>query len=124
MRLARTGDFAAMAAAARESINGGSSLAAAGAAISKAALMIANRRIAVPLLPGRHDRLGAQLLLGARPMDPLHLGKTSALPASPGDARLDYVPNPRTGATMSCGSRPRNSPLCARLPDSPTSLIW
>ena len=31
-------------------------------------------------------------------MDPIHLGKTSALPASPEAAVLDYVPNPRAGA--------------------------
>jgi 7-cyano-7-deazaguanine reductase len=29
---------------------------------------------------------------------PLHLGKQTALPASPAAAVLDYVPNPRTGA--------------------------
>ena len=28
---------------------------------------------------------------------PLHLGQTSALPASPEEAVLDYVPNPRPG---------------------------
>ena len=28
---------------------------------------------------------------------PLHLGQSSALPASPDEAVLDYVPNPRTG---------------------------
>ena len=31
-------------------------------------------------------------------MAPLHLGKTSALPASPEEAQLDYVPNPRPQA--------------------------
>ena len=31
-------------------------------------------------------------------VDTLHLGQSSALPASPGEARLDYVPNPRIGA--------------------------
>jgi 7-cyano-7-deazaguanine reductase len=30
-------------------------------------------------------------------MNPKHLGQTSALPASPDEAVLDYVPNPRTG---------------------------
>ena len=30
-------------------------------------------------------------------MDPIHLGRTSALPASPEAATLDYVPNPRPG---------------------------
>jgi 7-cyano-7-deazaguanine reductase len=30
-------------------------------------------------------------------LNPRHLGQTSALPAHPGDAILDYVPNPRTG---------------------------
>jgi len=30
-------------------------------------------------------------------MTPLHLGETSALPASPAEAVLDYVPNPRPG---------------------------
>lgn len=30
-------------------------------------------------------------------MDPLHLGKPSALPASPAEAMLDYVDNPRAG---------------------------
>ncbi len=29
---------------------------------------------------------------------PMHLGQASALPASPEDAVLDYVPNPRAGA--------------------------
>jgi len=29
---------------------------------------------------------------------PKHLGKASALPASPDEAELDYVPNPRPGA--------------------------
>ena len=28
-------------------------------------------------------------------MDPKHLGKPSTLPASPEEAILDYVPNPR-----------------------------
>ena len=31
-------------------------------------------------------------------MDTRHLGKSSALPSSPKDAVLDYVPNPRAGA--------------------------
>jgi len=31
-------------------------------------------------------------------MDMQHLGKTSTLPASPEEAVLDYVPNPRSGA--------------------------
>ena len=31
-------------------------------------------------------------------MTPIHLGQTSALPASPQEAMLDYVPNPRAGA--------------------------
>jgi 7-cyano-7-deazaguanine reductase len=31
-------------------------------------------------------------------MDPKHLGRQSALPASPQEAVLDYVPNPRPGA--------------------------
>jgi 7-cyano-7-deazaguanine reductase len=31
-------------------------------------------------------------------MDLTHLGRTSALPASPEEARLDYVPNPRPGS--------------------------
>src|ERR687883_235224 len=31
-------------------------------------------------------------------MDLTHLGKPSALPASPEEAKLDYVPNPRPGA--------------------------
>ena len=31
-------------------------------------------------------------------METTHLGKPSALPASPDEARLDYVPNPRPGA--------------------------
>ena len=33
------------------------------------------------------------------PTNPLYLGQTSALPASPDQAVLDYVPNPRTGQT-------------------------
>ena len=32
-------------------------------------------------------------------MDLTHLGRASALPASPAEAVLDYVPNPRPGAT-------------------------
>src|ERR687892_2767075 len=31
-------------------------------------------------------------------METRHLGQTSALPASPDEAKLDYVPNPRPGA--------------------------
>jgi 7-cyano-7-deazaguanine reductase len=31
-------------------------------------------------------------------METTHLGKASALPASPDEAALDYVPNPRSGA--------------------------
>jgi 7-cyano-7-deazaguanine reductase len=31
-------------------------------------------------------------------MEPRHLGKTSALPSSPEEAVLDYVPNPRPGS--------------------------
>ena len=31
-------------------------------------------------------------------VDTLHLGQTSALPSSPEEAKLDYVPNPRQGA--------------------------
>lgn len=31
----------------------------------------------------------------AKPMETTHLGKVSALPASPEAAKLDYVPNPR-----------------------------
>jgi len=31
-------------------------------------------------------------------MKPLHLGQSSALPTSPEDAVLDYVPNPRVGS--------------------------
>ena len=30
-------------------------------------------------------------------VDTLHLGQTSALPSSPSEAKLDYVPNPRGG---------------------------
>jgi 7-cyano-7-deazaguanine reductase len=33
-----------------------------------------------------------------KPMNPIHLGQTSALPASPEEAVLDYVPNPRASA--------------------------
>ena len=29
--------------------------------------------------------------------EPIHLGQTSSLPASPEEAVLDYVPNPRAG---------------------------
>jgi 7-cyano-7-deazaguanine reductase len=32
-------------------------------------------------------------------MTPMHLGQPSPLPASPAEAVLDYVPNPRTGST-------------------------
>jgi 7-cyano-7-deazaguanine reductase len=32
-------------------------------------------------------------------MNPTHLGQASAIPASPDAAQLDYVPNPRIGAT-------------------------
>ena len=38
------------------------------------------------------------LLLVRRRMETRHLGQTSALPASPEEAVLDYVPNPRPGA--------------------------
>ena len=31
-------------------------------------------------------------------METTHLGKASSLPASPEEAKLDYVPNPRAGA--------------------------
>ena len=31
-------------------------------------------------------------------MNPKHLGQSSSLPASPGEAELDYVANPREGA--------------------------
>ena len=31
-------------------------------------------------------------------MDLTHLGRSSSLPASPGEAKLDYVPNPHAGA--------------------------
>ena len=31
-------------------------------------------------------------------METTHLGKASSLPASPDDAKLDYVPNPRAGS--------------------------
>jgi 7-cyano-7-deazaguanine reductase len=40
----------------------------------------------------------AALLLGRAPMKTSHLGKPSALPASPDEAVLDYVPNPRVDA--------------------------
>jgi len=32
-------------------------------------------------------------------MTPMHLGQSSQLPASPEEAVLDYVPNPRVGST-------------------------
>ena len=32
-------------------------------------------------------------------MSPMHLGQSSQLPASPEEAVLDYVPNPRVGST-------------------------
>ena len=44
------------------------------------------------------DRRGAPRLLVGRAMDNRHLGKASSLPASPEEAALDYVPNPRIGA--------------------------
>ena len=31
-------------------------------------------------------------------METTHLGKASSLPASPDEAKLDYVPNPRAGS--------------------------
>ena len=40
----------------------------------------------------------ARLLLGGARMETRHLGQPSALPASPEEAVLDYVPNPRPGA--------------------------
>ena len=43
----------------------------------------------------RKDRLGRRLLLGGRAMETTHLGKATSLPASPEEAKLDYVPNPR-----------------------------
>ena len=39
-----------------------------------------------------------QPLLGGRAMETTHLGKATPLPASPEEAKLDYVPNPRPGA--------------------------
>src|SRR5205823_5404526 len=47
---------------------------------------------------GRKDRRARPVLLVGRAMDTRHLGQTSALPASPEEAVLDYVPNPRGGA--------------------------
>lgn len=44
--------------------------------------------------------------------NPLHLGKTSALPASPEAAVLDYVPNPREGLYMVRFSAPEFTSLC------------
>src|ERR1700712_4308281 len=38
------------------------------------------------------------LMTDTTPSQPLHLGRHSALPASPEAAVLDYVPNPRPGA--------------------------
>ena len=44
-----------------------------------------------------------------------HLGKSSALPTSPAEAVLDYVPNPRAGALpISCASQRPNSRLYVR----------
>ena len=45
------------------------------------------------------DRRELLRLLGGRAMvDTTHLGKATPLPASPDEARLDYVPNPRPGS--------------------------
>ena len=51
------------------------------------------------------DRLGVAGIrdrrVEARPWKRRHLGQTSALPASPEEAVLDYVPNPRGGRALS-----------------------
>ena len=47
-------------------------------------------------------------------MDLSHLGRSSALPASPEEAMLDYVPNPRPGGPISSASPRPNSPRSAR----------
>ena len=45
--------------------------------------------------------------------DPLFLGQSSSLPASPQEAVLDYVPNPRTGTTYLVRfSAPEFTSLC------------
>jgi len=45
--------------------------------------------------------------------NPIHLGQTSALPASPDEAVLDYVPNPRKGTHyMTRFAAPEFTSLC------------
>lgn len=49
----------------------------------------------------------------ASPPDPKFLGKMSPIPASPEDATLDYVPNPRAGALyLARFSAPEFTSLC------------
>ena len=43
---------------------------------------------------------------------PLHLGQTSTLPATPDEAILDYVPNPRKGLYMVRFAAPEFTSLC------------
>ncbi len=48
-------------------------------------------------------------------METTHLGKASSLPASPDEAKLDYVPNPRAGVALPRAiCRARNSRRSAR----------
>jgi hypothetical protein len=56
----------------------------------------------------------ANSLLGGAAMNPKHLGQTSALPASPEAAELDYVPNPRAGSLYLVRfAAPESTSLCA-----------
>ncbi len=45
-------------------------------------------------------------------MDPLHLGRSSELPASPADAQLDFVPNPRDTLYLVRFAAPEFTSLC------------
>lgn len=51
----------------------------------------------------------------------LQLGQSSALPASPEEARLDRVPNVHAGTNYLARFTCRNSPRSARSPASPIS---
>ena len=55
---------------------------------------------------------------------PKYLGQSSALPASPDAAELDYVPNPRSDELYLVRFAAPELPRCARSPVSPTSRIW
>ncbi len=61
--------------------------------------VVTSASIAEPWLPARRIATAGILAIPPymRAMDPKHLGQASSLPASPEEAVLDYVPNPRPG---------------------------